>query len=385
MPVVLRNSTRSRSHPVVAPWFWPWIRCLTFERSPLRHPRLNVLGCSLAVSLVLAAPPALGQAPPGGVRLSYTRGPGAEGCPEEQALRDVVAAQLGGVDPFVEGGGRRVDVVLVRQGRRFLGEIALYDSDGRRLGGQELASAACGALVADVGTALAIVLRPARSAREPAPSPSAPSPEPAPLEAASSPASEASPRAPAPVPAPPCKPCQPAAPARPAARPGPSLARPRFQVGLGALIAEGIAPAPAIGFSVSVGARWQAFSLALEGGALLPVAAEPYRGTIFGVSWLGGSVVPCGHAAWFFGCGLVTAGRVRYLGLVNFHGAAGLPHAGLGMRGGVEMPFSHQLAVQLSGDFFANVSRPAFSFPGGLRLSTPMTSTVGALRLVGSF
>ncbi|XXY52541.1 hypothetical protein WME91_15530 [Sorangium sp. So ce269] len=87
------------------------------------------------MSLVLAALPALGQAPPGGVRLSYTRGPGAEGCPEEQALRDVVAGQLGGTDPFGEGGGRRVDVVLVRKGRRFLGEIALYDSDGRRLGG----------------------------------------------------------------------------------------------------------------------------------------------------------------------------------------------------------------------------------------------------------
>ncbi|MGK3960216.1 hypothetical protein WMF38_45100 [Sorangium sp. So ce118] len=336
------------------------------------------------MSLVLAAPPALGEAPPGGVRLSYTRGPGAEGCPDEQALRDVVAAQLGGADPFVGGGGRRLEVVLVRQGRPFLGEITLYDSDGRRLGDQELTSAACGALVEDVGTALAIVLRPVRSAREPAPSPP-PSPEPAPLEAASPPASEASPRAPAPVPAPPCKPCQPAAPARPAARPGPSLAWPRFQVGLGALIAEGIAPAPAVGFSGSVGARWEAFSLSLEGGALLPVAAEPYRGARFGVSWLGGSVVACGHAAWVFGCGLATAGRVRYLGLVNFHGAAELPYAGFGLRGGVEMPFSHQLAAQLSGDFFANVSRPAFSFPGGLRLSTAANSTVGALRVVCSF
>ncbi|WP_437818424.1 hypothetical protein [Sorangium sp. So ce1078] len=86
------------------------------------------------MSLVLAAPPAFGQVPPGGARLSYARRPGAEGCPEEQALRDVVAAQLGGADPFVDGGGgRRVEVVLARKGRRFLGEIALYDSDGRRL------------------------------------------------------------------------------------------------------------------------------------------------------------------------------------------------------------------------------------------------------------
>lgn len=341
------------------------------------------------MSLVLAAPPALGQTPPGGVRLSYTRGPGAEGCPEEQALRDVVAGQLGGTDPFVGGGGRLVEVALVRQGRRFLGEIALYDSDGRRLGGQELASTACGALVEDVGTALAIVLRPARSAREPAP-PTAPAPsqassEPTLPEAASPPASEALPRAPAPVPAPPCKPCQPAAPARPAARPGPSLAWPRLQVGLGVLIVEGIAPVPAIGFSGSIGARWEAFALSLEGGWHLPVAAEPYQGRIFGVSWLGGSLVACGHAAWFFGCGLGTAGRVRHFGMANFVGEAMLPSAGLGLRGGVEVPISHQLAAQLSGDFFVNVSRPALNFPGGSSSSTAATSTVGALRLVASF
>ncbi|WP_438004446.1 hypothetical protein WME89_37520 [Sorangium sp. So ce321] len=333
------------------------------------------------MSLVLAAPPALGQAPPGGVRLSYTRGPGAEGCPEEQALRDVVAAQLGGTDPFVEGGGRLVDVVLVRQGRRFLGEIALYDSDGRRLGGQELASTACGALVADVGTALAIVLRPARSAREPAPG-VPPSPEPAPLEAASPPASEPSPRAPAPVPAPPC---QPGAPARPVARPGPSLAWPRFQVGLGALIAEGIAPAPAVGFSGSVGARWEAFSLSLEGGWHLPVAAAPYRGRIFGVSWLGGSVVPCGHAAWFFGCGLVTAGRVRHFGMVNVVGEVMLPYAGLGLRGGVEVPFSTHLAGQLAGDVVIHVIPPGLATPGRVLWSTPPISGTGVVRLVASF
>ncbi|WP_437303703.1 hypothetical protein [Sorangium sp. So ce388] len=337
------------------------------------------------MSLVLAAPPALGQAPPGGVRLSYTRGPGAEGCPEEQALRDVVAGQLGGDDPFVGGGaGRLVDVTLARQGRRFVGEIALYDSDGRRLGGQELASTACGALVEDVGTALAIVLRPARSATEAALSPPPP-PEPAPPEAASTPASEASPRAPAPVPAPPCKPCQPAVPARPAARPDPSQAWPRFQVGLGALIAEGIAPAPAVGFSGAIGARWQAFSLSLEGGVHLPVAAEPYPGRTFGVSWLGGSVIPCGHAAWFFGCAIVTAGRVRYVGLVNVTGEAMMPYAGLGLRGGLEVPISTHLAAQLSGELRANVSRPALVFPGSLKLSTAATSTVGALRLVASF
>ncbi|KYF69439.1 hypothetical protein BE15_36070 [Sorangium cellulosum] len=361
------------------------------ERSPLRHPRLNILGWSLALSLLLVAPPALGVAPPGGARLSYARGPGAEGCPDEQVLRDVVAAQLGGTDPFVDGGGRHVEVVLSRKGRHFLAEIALYDADGRRLGGQELTNAACGALVEDVGTALAIVLRPARSAREPAPPPPASPPpvssepaDPAPV-AASLPAPEVSPRAPGAALAPPCQPCQPAPPARPVERPGPSLAWPRFHVGLGALIARGLASAPAVGFSASMGARWEAFSLSLEGGWHLPVAAEPYRGRTFGVSWLGGSVVPCGHAAWFFGCAIVTAGRVRHVGMVNVTGELKMLYAGLGLRGGLEVPISPHLAAQLSGELLANVSRPALNLAGGLSLSSTATSTVGALRLVASF
>ncbi|WP_437285372.1 hypothetical protein [Sorangium sp. So ce406] len=344
------------------------------------------------MSLLLVAPPALGLAPSGGARLSYARGPGAEGCPDEQVLRDVVAAQLGGTDPFVDGGGRHVEVVVVRRGRHFLAEIALYDGDGRRLGGQELTNTACGALVEDVGTALAIVLRPPRAAREPAPRPPAPSPprsssepaDPAP-EAASLPAPEASPRAAAPASVPPCQPCQPAAPARPVRRPGPSLAWPRLQVGLGALIAGGIAPAPAVGISASMGARWEAFSLSLEGGWHLPVAAEPYRGRVFGVSWLGGSVVPCGHATWFFGCGLVTAGRVRHFGMLNAVGEALWPYAGLGLRGGVEVPVSYYLAARLTGELVANLVRPTSHLRGGENLSVAGTSKAGVMHLVASF
>ncbi|XXY52540.1 hypothetical protein WME91_15525 [Sorangium sp. So ce269] len=165
-------------------------------------------------------------------------------------------------------------------------------------------------------------------------------------------------------------------------RPGPSLAWPRLQVGVGALIAEGIASAPAVGFSSFVGARWEAFSLSLEGGVHLPVAAEPYRGRLFGVSWLGGSVVPCGHAAWFFGCGLVTAGGVRHFGMVNFVGEAMLPHAGLGLRGGVEVPFSQTFAAQLTGELLVNVVRPVMNFPGRASWSMAGTSTAGALRLI---
>ncbi|AUX31379.1 hypothetical protein [Sorangium sp. Soce836] len=344
------------------------------------------------MSLVLAAPPAVGQVPPGGARLSYARGPGAEGCPEEQALRDVVAAQLGGTDPFVDGGGgRRVEVILARKGRHFVGEIAVYDGDGRRRGGQELTSAACGALVEDVGTALAIVLRPVRSAREPAPSQAAPEAT-APPETASAPelpetaspraAPAGPPHAPAAAPAPPCRPT---APVRPMERRGPALAGLRLQLGVGALISEGFAPAPAVGFSGFVGARWEAFSLSLEGRVDLPVATGPYQGRTFAVSSLGGSVVSCGHVAWFFGCGLVTAGRVRRFGMVDVVGEALRPYAGLGLRGGVEVPFSYDLAARLTGELAANLVRPTLHLGGGENLSVAGTSAAGGLHLVASF
>lgn len=341
------------------------------------------------MSLVLAAPPASGQVPPGGARLSYSRGPGADGCPEEQALRDVVAAQLGGIDPFVGGGGRRVEVVLARKGRHFLGEIALFDGDGRRLGGQEVTGAACGALVEDVGTALAIMLRPVRSAREPAPSPRS---APAPAERASAPsppetaspggAPSGPPRAPAAAKLPPC---QPAAPARPAERRGPSLAWPRLQAGAGALIAEGLAPAPAVGFSGFVGARWEVFSLSLEGRVHLPVAAEPYRRMIFGISSLGGSVVPCAHVAWFFSCGVAIAGRVRRFGMANVVGEALRPYAGLGLRGGVEVPLSYSLGARFTGELVANLVRPTLHLRGGANWSVAGSSKAVALHVVASF
>ncbi|AGP35994.1 hypothetical protein [Sorangium cellulosum] len=154
---------------------------------------------------------------------------------------------------------------------------------------------------------------------------------------------------------------------------------------MGALISEGFAPAPAVGFSGFVGARWEAFSLSLEGRVDLPVATDPYRGGIYGVSSLGGSVVPCGHVAWFFGCGLVTAGRVRHFGMVNVVGEALQPYAGLGLRGGVEVPLSYDLAARLTGELVANLARPTLHLRGGENLSAAGTSKAGALHLVASF
>ncbi|WP_437530373.1 hypothetical protein WME79_49620 [Sorangium sp. So ce726] len=349
-----------------------------------RIRRMNRAPLSLAATLVLAAPVALAQVSPRGARLSYTRGPGTEGCPEEPSLRQIVASQLGGVDPFVGDGAWHIEVVIRRKGTAFQGTIALHDRDGRDLGCQEHSSAICGVLVEDIGLSLSAVMRPLLPPR-PAPEsvPTSPPPGSPPPSAPRGAAPPVSPDAPPEAPA--SKLPHPVvAPARPIPRPRPPPDRPRLQVGAGVLLGAGVAPSVAVGFSGFAGARWERFSLSLEARGDLPIDAEPYRGWTIGVSGLSGSVVPCGHADWFFGCALATAG-----GLWTVRDSTGrefaLPYAGLGFRAGLEVPLSARLAGQLSGDLLINIHRTHFRPLHGEGWSAAPVSEAVALRLVAFF
>jgi hypothetical protein len=338
----------------------------------------------LAASLFLAAPGALAQGAPGGARLSYTRGPGTEGCPEEPSLRELVASQLGGVDPFGHDGAWHIEVVIRRKGPVFQGEIAVHDRDGRELGRQELSSPICGVLVGDIGLSLSIAMRPVLPPRlVPGSAPAAPSSGPPPPSAPEDAAPPASPDAPARAPA--SKPPRPvAAPARPVPRPRPPPARRRLQLGAGVLLGAGVAPSVAVGFSGFAGARWERFSLSLEARGDLPIDAEPYRGWTIGVSGLSGSLVPCGHAAWFFGCALATAGAVWHV-----RGSTGrelaLPYAALGLRAGLEVPLSARLVGQLTGELSLNIHRTHIRPIRGEGWSAAPVSEAVALRLLAFF
>ncbi|WP_438017478.1 hypothetical protein WMF18_43095 [Sorangium sp. So ce315] len=345
--------------------------------------RMKGAALPLAASLFLVAPVALGQGAPRGARLSYTRGPGTEGCPEEPSLREIVAGQLGGVDPFVDDGAWHVEVVVQRRGPAFRGEIALHDRDGRELGRQELSSPICGVLVGDIGLALSVVLRPLLPPR-PAPGsaptpPSGPPPRPAPEDAAP-PVSPGAPRE-----APASEPPHPvAAAARPVPRPGPPPERPRLQLGAGVLLGAGVAPSVAVGFSGFAGARWERFSLSLEARGDLPIDAEPYRGRIVEVSGVSGSLVSCGHMDWFFGCALATAGGV-WQSRESTGREFALPYAALGLRAGLEVPLSVRLAGQLTGDLLLNTVRPVHRSPHGAGWKTAPISQAVALRLIALF
>ncbi|WP_438033869.1 hypothetical protein [Sorangium sp. So ce204] len=345
---------------------------------------MNRAALPLAASLFLAAPVALAQVAPHGARLSYTRGPGTEGCLEEPSLRHIVASQLGGIDPFVSDGAWHIEVVIRRKGPAFQGEIALHDRDGRALGRQGLSSPICGVLVQNIGVSLSAFMRPfLPPGPAPGSAPNLPPPGPPPSSAPGGAASPIPPAAPPEAPA--SKPPHPVvAPARPAPRPRPPSDRPRLQLGAGVLLGAGVAPSVAVGFSGVAGARWERFSLSLEARGDLPIDAEPYRSWTIGVSGLSGSLVPCGHADWFFGCALATAG-----GLWNIRDSTGrelaLPYAGLGFRAGLEVPLSARLAGQLSGDLSINIHRTHIRPLHGEGWSVAPISEAVALRLVAFF
>ena len=139
-----------------------------------------LLGCA---ALLLRSPVALAEPPSSGVRLSYVRVvPGTERCPNEQGFRDLVAAQMGEVDPFTSDGARELIVSFARKGRSFQGKLVLVDGAGTSTGVRELLGATCGAVAEDAALSVSIALRAFARPSPPAapgPRPSSPAPSPA--------------------------------------------------------------------------------------------------------------------------------------------------------------------------------------------------------------
>jgi hypothetical protein len=326
--------------------------------------RVPFLAFAAIAAVLAAAPPStLAQAPSAAAaRLSYVRGPGAEECPDEQELRDAVAALLGGRDPFAPNGAKRMDVTIVRPDRDFVGHVTLYGEDGGLIGEQEHANAACTTLVQKIGASIAIALGSYVPPTDPSP--------PVALVAAPPPALP---------------------PPRPHPPPGPDATPPparglRLQVGAGAALGGGFAPALSVGFGGLIGARWPAASLSVDVRADLPASTEPTANAAFRTSWLGASLVPCGHVRWFLACGLVSAGRVSSAATGNTMPADGTAgYLGFGGRVGLEAPFSSRVAGQITADVLVNALRPTIRLEGDAVWSVATVSELAALRLVTFF
>ncbi|KYF89117.1 hypothetical protein BE20_21080 [Sorangium cellulosum] len=151
------------------------------------------------------------------------------------------------------------------------------------------------------------------------------------------------------------------------------------------MLAAGFAPGLSVGFSGFVGLRWPDTSLLLEARGDLPVTTAPRPGLTVDTSWLGGSLVPCLHGTWIFGCGVITAGQLRNSVRAKVSFPKTHVYLGLGLRAGAEVPLSSRLAAQLAADLLVNARRPRLWYDDGEAAFAGAASGAVTLRFVASF
>ena len=286
-----------------------------------------------SICLLFSAPAAVLAAEPPphvSVRLAYDRGTGIEGCPDERGFRYALMAQFGydPTEPPLIGDFEApplLRVTISRQGRQMRAKASLTRTSGAVIWGDQYQDQMdCPSLVQNIVLMIRIGIGVEAPFSAPPPPVLPPSPAPPPV-------------LPTVVEPPPLRPSS----------------RPRIRVGLGTGIYFGVAPAPAVGFSMQLGVRWPVFSLSLEGRGDLPATSEALGLT---TSMFAGTLLPCGH---FFkiavACGLLTLGsrRASLLGESSHESAL---YAGAGGRLGIEVPFaSDRLVARLSGDLVGTV------------------------------
>ena len=277
-------------------------------------------------------------------RLIFLRGHGTEACPDEQALKEAVAARLG-YDPFSPWALDTLFVELDRDGTAFVARIKLVTPDSVVRGARTLrATAGCEDLVPTLALTISLAIDPMSGTRKGRPD-GLPPAERQVTPVASTPEGEAisPPSAEEPIPAPP-----PRAPLR-------------FVVGLGTIASVAVAPSPSLGALLFGRARVRDFSLSLEGRADLPASADGETGRVSSFL-VAGSLLPCGHTGSFFACGRGSIGALSAKGLdVSSPRASTVPWAELGGRIGYELPLGDVLALRLHLDGGVVLLRYAFS------------------------
>jgi hypothetical protein len=275
------------------------------------------------------------------VRLVYVRGPGAEQCPAESAVRAAVSARLG-YDPFFDWAHENLLVEIQRGPRAFRVVVKLVGADSRPRGVREISVGgdACSTVIDALALSISLTIDATAAA-----APASPPPPPPPLDRPSPAPPVAVLAATPPTPQPP-----------PEAGQAPALS---LHAGVGAVGSVGAAPAATAGGTLFVGARWRALSLDVEGRADLPAAGDSEAPPVGVRSWLvAGALVPCLHAGVAFGCGVAAVGRLGAAArnvptVVEQHG----PWSAAGLRIGVEWPVGRALSLQGYAQLLAALTR----------------------------
>jgi hypothetical protein len=306
---------------------------------------LGFVACGLAATSSFAVS-AHAQAA-ASAHLVYVRGPGAEECPGEHAIRAAVGTRLG-YDPFFPWARDTLFTEITRSDGEFHVDLKLVDDRNLLRGARQISVTAtdCAAAIDAIGLTISLTIDPASLLR------------PAPTPPVAAPAPEVQPELPLPDPPMP----------RDVVSPSPRSPPERIhgRIGVGAVGSVGAAPAATLGPTLSAGASWRSLSLDVEGRADLPAAGAAQETSARVRSWLiVGSLVPCLHLGGPFGCVVFSGGT---LGATSVGTAA--PHTdhapwwAAGLRAGAEISLQGPLSLRAYAELLATLTRDRLSIDG---------------------
>jgi hypothetical protein len=338
---------------------------LVLYRDPVRRPRLELAAFALACSHAGVA-----RAEPAAVKLEYSRGPGAETCPDDAGLRAGVTARLA-YDPFRDVAATTVVASVLARRKELRARIELRDAGGTVIGSRELVSpeSDCSELARAVALAIAIAIDPVSVLRVPAQAPAVPLVPPVATEPP-----PAATTAPPPVAPPPRAPVAPSV-AVPARDEGP-----RLRSAAALLLGAGPTPRLSPGARLGIGARWAVVSSTIEASALWPTSASAATGEVRALVVLG-SAVPCLHQGPLLACGVLSAGPLRGEGASS----ATTIFAAVGGRAGAEIPLGRALALALSVEADVSLTPTSLRRGGAEVFHTPPVFGALAAGVTGDF
>lgn len=331
--------------------------------------RLRRVASALVLAGVLAWSARVDASPT--ARLVYVRGDGAEACPDEETLKQAVAARLG-YDPFRPLVQNTLFAEIHRRKEGgFVANIKLVDDAGIERGARrfEESGGDCTELSATMALSISIAIDP-RSALKPGSTTSKEGPGPVVTEPERPAEPEAiAPQAPVPL-------QLRTVPAGPAARVG---------VGFGVHGALGAAPSATAGVHLSAEVLWSRLSAGLELRADLPASSKTGSGTVR-TGLVGAELVPCGRLAWASACAILLVGRVRAeIVDVTVPTSENFVFAAGGIRLAADVHVATGIGLRLAGDLLGTITPFVIDVNGTSVYDSPAVSGLASATLVRFF
>jgi hypothetical protein len=325
------------------------------------------------------------KADPPTAQLRYARGELSE-CPDEQALRDSIAARLG-YDPFRPDGRVVVRVEISRARDVVRADVVLLDAPTGKVTGRKTITSSrrdCSELASAVELAVSIAIDPMHLSQS-APTHPTPSIGPtAPPATASAPIADTAETSPHSAPPDVASAIRRAPPVDAVAVASPPRERWRWRIGGGGVVGIRVVPSASVAPDVFVGARRGAGSVDVEGRFYAPTSSDAAARGNVQANLLLAILAPCLHLGIGMACALGAVGALHGQGGgVDVPLAASTFYSAVGARAGIEVPLSDALLVYGSGDFLAPLVSTTLSLRGTGVWSTGFGNASIGLGLAG--